>query len=158
MNKKIIVVFIMLMGGYIIVDFLGSNYILGINDSGSLSDKIFLVNKKERKFSSGDIVAFHYSGEEYLNYKKGKLFAKIATCMPGQLLEKKGNSFYCDSKEVARALRVDSKLQRLPEFEYSGIIPQGNYFFTTPHPKSFDSRYFGFVKKDQIVGVARSIF
>lgn len=158
MNKKIVVVFIMLMSGYIIIDFLGNNYILGINDSGSLSDKVFLVNKREKSFGVGDIVAFSYSGEEYLNYKKGKLFAKIATCMPGQTLTKEDNIFYCDGIEVARALAVDSRLEKLPEFKYNGIIPPENYFFTTPHTKSFDSRYFGFVEKAQIVGVARSLF
>jgi len=157
-NKKLITAFVVVMGGLVSLDYLGNHYILGINDSASLPDKVFLVHKNDKEFKQGDTVAFLYNGEKYANYQDGKLFAKIATCMPGQLLQKQNDTFFCDGLEIAKAKQVDSKLNKLPVFEYNGTVPKDNYFFTTPHPKSFDSRYFGFVKKEQIIGVARSIF
>lgn len=158
LNKKIIITAVAIAGSGLFVQYLSHNYILGFNTTGSLPDRLYLVNKNEKSFNLGDKVAFLYDSPEYFIYKKGKLFAKIATCFPGQELIRKRNIFYCDGKQVAVSFEKDSKGQNLPVFIYNGRIPQGNYFFTTPHLNSYDSRYFGFVKKEQIIGVARSVF
>ncbi len=85
-------------------------------------------------------------------YSKGTLFVKYAKCLPGDILEVKGFKYYCNGKLIAIARKTDSKGVPVKHFEYNGTIHKGKYFMYAPHPRSFDSRYWGFVDKKDFVG------
>jgi len=75
---------------------------------------------------------------------------KEISCDEGMLLEKIGDIFYCNKKPIAKISPIDSNGKKLKSFSYNGLIPKDNYFVTGTHPKSYDSRYFGFVDKSNI--------
>ncbi len=89
---------------------------------------------------------------ETIYYKKGYMFIKYAKCLPGDYLETRGVKFFCNKKLIAVARKTDSKGKPVKHFEYNGTIPEGKYFMFAPHPRSFDSRYWGFVDKKDFVG------
>ena len=67
---------------------------------------------------------------------------------------------YPDSKaqaaEVFRVFETDTKRRAVPMAE-SQIIPAGKYFVTSPAQRSFDSRYWGLVNKEWVIGRAYPI-
>jgi type IV secretory pathway protease TraF len=52
---------------------------------------------------------------------------------------------------LGKALEQDSKGQTLPRFRYSGTVPAGSFFMVGANPRSFDSKYFGFIHVDEIL-------
>ena len=78
--------------------------------------------------------------------------------MPGDYLSqtenKSGYDFFCNNIKIAHAYRSDKLGNVLKHPEVTGVIGKNNYFLTTPHPKSFDSRYYGLINKADMIGKA----
>lgn len=59
--------------------------------------------------------------------------------------------------QVFRVFEKDRQGRALPMIE-AGVIPQGKYFVTTPAQRSYDSRYWGLVDKENVIGKAHPFF
>lgn len=59
---------------------------------------------------------------------------------------------------TAEVLETDWEGRRLPAWEGCMRLVEGEFFLLQPHPRSFDSRYFGPVLRCDIVGVARPLW
>lgn len=101
-------------------------------------------------FRSGDVatelnqyVRF-YRKDTYLPGGEAHLVKRLG-CMAGQYLQRQGNQFYCDGKEIAHAMTRDHKGHTLPVFRFTGIIPEGKAFAVGDTINSYDSRYWGFI-------------
>lgn len=129
-------------------------YRIGLIDTPSVYKKI-VIYKLEKpddiKIKKNGMYVFKLPVETKY-YPKGDLFIKYAKCLPGERLEVKGLKFYCNGTLIAIARKTDSKGVPVKHFEYNGTIPKGEYFMYAPHPRSFDSRYWGFVPKKNFVG------
>lgn len=68
-------------------------------------------------------------------------------------LHKKGETY----PQTFRVLEKTTTGKPVPMIE-PGLIPQGSYFVTTPIQRSFDSRYWGLVKKENVIGEAYPIY
>ena len=86
------------------------------------------------------------------------LLVKQIACVPGDRLEVRGNRFYCNGRYLCRAKDKALDGEGLTHFIYNGIVPNNNFFAYGKDNNSFDSRYFGFVKKNEILGIAYPIF
>ncbi len=106
----------------------------------------------EHKVKLGDYIAFKTDRRVLPYFKPGTVFAKRVVGMPGDKLEVKGRDFYINGRFVGRARKTDKLGNPAPLFVYNGTIPQNAYFVMGHHPRSFDSRYWGFVYKRQIIG------
>jgi len=84
---------------------------------------------------------------------QGKKLVKQIACDSGEMFETRGKEFYCNGQLIAIAQEKDSKNRDIVQFVYNGIVPNGKMFLTAEHPKSFDSRYFGFIEKSKVVEV-----
>jgi len=92
-------------------------------------------------------------------YRAGMPFLKTVAGVPGDRVEKKGRCFYINGKDAGCAVKFDLQGRKVPYLaNLSGIIPEKHYFVLGKHPRSFDSRYWGYVKHDQIAGIAYCIF
>jgi len=87
-----------------------------------------------------------------------KYLMKRIACYPGQTLRTKGPDYYCDGIFVGRAKKRDHEGRAVEAFEYNGTVPDGKYFMQGTHPRSYDSRYFGFVDRSLIKRGARPVW
>lgn len=54
-------------------------------------------------------------------------------------------------EQQSRPLRVDSKGRALPQVRLSVRVPRGEYVIEGENPRSYDSRYFGLVPREDIL-------
>jgi conjugative transfer signal peptidase TraF len=63
-----------------------------------------------------------------------------------------------NGRVIAEVLDKDQRGLPLPSWEGCTRLADGEYFLLQPHPRSFDSRYFGPVLRCDILGVARPLW
>lgn len=106
------------------------------------------------EFKRGDFVGFYYQGKDFPQYRltKGKFVIKQIWGFPGDLLriDEKYNKVYINGELKGAILKTDRFGNPVEHFHYNGRIPQGKIFVMAPHPRSFDSRYYGFVEVKQL--------
>ncbi len=125
--------------------------------SGSLSHRIFLIFRAPASIGMGDYLVFGYNNrfkDRFITKTLARhdMLTKQVGCLPGDILTvDAGRSFSCNGKTLGQALETDSHGDLLPLFVFSGVIPPEAYFMIGSNPRSFDSKYFGFVKKNEIL-------
>jgi len=87
------------------------------------------------------------------------LLIKHIACMPGDTIEKRGLTYYCNGFVVATAkLRAKDGRSLTPWIPESNAIPPDRYFLATFSKDSYDSRYLGLFGKKDIVNCLCPIF
>lgn len=134
---------------------------LTVSISDSLNKRVFFLTGYGG-IKHGDYMVFKGEAEHIafakLDHAVDKII-KIVGCAPGETLTRnlKGE-FYCNGVFLGQALQADSKGRPLPQFGFSGIVPADNYFMIGDNPRSFDSKYFGFIHADRMLYKALPIF
>ena len=130
----------------------------GWNYETCIKDMYFYVNRLDRHIPLNKIFVFKFKGSKL--YPSDDLFVKFLKCAPKDRLKtikiKDHYGYYCNGKYLGygRNYSDHGKGFKLPHFIYNGIVPKGDYFAMGTAWDSYDSRYWGFVKKDEIVGIA----
>lgn len=65
-----------------------------------------------------------------------------------------GPYIFVDGKHVAKATIMDKKHRLLPVWKGCTVLKHSQYFVLGRHRDSFDSRYFGPIDRDQVIGTA----
>ncbi len=133
-----------------------------ISTSPSLDHRIFFLTRTKGSINTGDYLVFRYKDTRFvhkgLDQENDRLVKKVG-CGPGDKLAiDSKRTFFCGQRELGTALETDSKGRSLPVFEYTGMVPKNSYFMVGTNPRSFDSRYFGFVHADEILYKALPIW
>lgn len=137
---------------------LSQSYGIGFSSTPSLPFNIFIMDKNNFYFTKNDLIVFKYPGEDIYNYKKDEKFVKKVSCFSGDRLEVDiSYNYFCNGVKIGQALLQDGDGRKLEPFIFNGIIPDNQYFVSGTHIKSWDSRYWGFVSKDRIIGKAKGI-
>ncbi len=125
----------------------------------STEHRIFFLKKgpQIRELKKGVYVLFQLR-PEYVDHGTPHRVIKRITCAGGEELNAVGRNFYCNGREIAVAKDLSLKGEELPRFLYNGKIPSDAVFVTGQHRDSFDSRYFGFVRKTEVKAVAYPLF
>lgn len=129
-----------------------------VSTSPSLQYRVFFLIKTKinRKVETGDYLVFRHKDTRFihkgLNRENDRMVKKIG-CGPGEILAKSAdrNEYFCEQTSLGTALTIDSKGRKLPSFQFTGPIPENSYFVVGSNPRSFDSKYFGFVHADEIL-------
>ena len=129
-----------------------------ISTSPSLQYRVFFLTKAKlnKRYETGDYLVFRHKATNFihkgLNQENERLVKKVG-CRPGEILTKDTlrNEYFCGQTSLGSALTVDSKGRTLPSFQFTGSIPENSYFVVGSNPRSFDSKYFGFVHADEIL-------
>lgn len=79
-------------------------------------------------------------------------------CSEGQKLQVKGLHFYCDGNLLGKAKTHSIKGTPVTPFSYNGLVPMDRYFVIGDNVDSYDSRYFGFLKKEDVRARAYPVF
>ena len=135
---------------------------LNVVVSDSLAHRIFILSEPSAKIETGNYLVFKYDDLSFMDPKKmskSNLLTKEVSCAPGATLAVDvDRRFSCNGKPLGQALKTDSQGNTLPQFVFNGVIPQDSYFMTGSDVRSFDSKYFGFIKKNEILYKAYPIW
>ncbi|MEZ5934843.1 MAG: signal peptidase I [Alphaproteobacteria bacterium] len=102
----------------------------------------------------GGLIAFRGQGLEPL-FADGTHMVKILAGLPGDRIEITPERTTVNGIEVATGLHLAERLGQPPEaFARSFVVPEGQYFGVGKADSSFDSRYFGLIKQEQVIGKA----
>ena len=149
---SVFLVLVLLAGAYF------SGIRISFNVSGSLPFRVFLTARGgEISCGPRKIGLFRLNVQNpYWDY--GAVFAKRFIGCPGDTLRTQGTKFYLNGERIAVASGHDSKGVAVSSFRFDGVIPAGSYFVLGDGGRSYDSRYWGFVRKSWIVGRGFPLF
>lgn len=129
---------------------------VGINPTASQPNRLFIILKGQPP-QRGDLAAFRFPGSRY--YREGVLFVKEVEGLPGDHLQIRSdrtvklNGIFLDTVRA-----TDSQGRAVEPFLFDGVIPDGAYFLYAPAQNSYDSRYYGLIGKERIVGKVIPLF
>ncbi|MDB2550471.1 signal peptidase I [Rickettsiales bacterium] len=131
-----------------------NNYYIGYNLSSSINRTIF-VYKKDNSYKPrrGDLIIFKVKEND--PFFADKKFTKYVIALPNDNIKFQENSYKINDITTFTAKEFGKKGQKLDHFQLpnkNNIIPKDNYFTASFHPDSYDSRYFGYVHQNQIIG------
>ena len=94
-----------------------------------------------------------------LNYIKQEFVLKRVMGIPGDHLQIKDGIVKINNSIVASGFSLlDNKKIHVSAFARDEVIPPGHVFMVGTHPRSNDSRYWGYLKTQDIVGRGYKIF
>jgi signal peptidase I len=139
------------------------NFIQAYRISSNAMEQTFLIGDyffvdrkiyKTQQPSRGDIAVFVFPGDT------SKLFTKRIVGLPGDVVEIKEKVLYVNGKKVEEpyAVHVDNEIK--PHDNFGPVTVPPGHFFTLGdnRDRSYDSRYWGFVSREHLLGKARHIF
>lgn len=119
-----------------------------------IEDRIFTIRDPER----GDIIVFEFPEDKDKSYFKRRDFIKRVVGLPGDTVEIRNKSVYVNGKRhlTPEAVYKDSNVTPGPRDNMRPItIPADNYFVMGDNrDRSYDSRFWRFVDRSAIKGVA----
>lgn len=122
--------------------------------SGSLDHRVFFLLPAPAKVELDDYLVFRHQGlsqvQQGLRADHDQMIKKVC-CLPGDhLTMDAANHFFCNGRSLGQALEADSKGRPLPQFLFKGQVPAGKLFMVGTHPRSYDSKYYGFIDVHEI--------
>ena len=122
--------------------------------SGSLDHRVFFLLPAPAKIELGDYLVFRHQGlsqmQQGLRGDHDQMIKKVG-CLPSdQLTINEANHFFCNGRSLGQALETDSKGRPLPIFSFNGPVPAYKLFMVATHPRSYDSKYYGFIDVHEI--------
>lgn len=153
----------MFIGGLLLALYiLISRYQIGVDDQGRKcipGYTIYLIDKKDKVMDKGKIYAYGARRLEPF-YKEGHVMIKFLRGVPGDELEVTAEgSVLINGIEKGKGLYHAKTLNR-PETDFigRGVVKPGQYWVMGLTETSFDSRYFGAIERDQVIGRAYPLF
>jgi len=148
----IVLVAVLLLGSLI-----PGRLIVAVSDS--LDHRIFFMTGFNRKaIKTGDYIVFLGDDREISAHTKpmidknlDRMIKKVGCASGDMLVHNDQGEFYCNGCFVGKALETDSLKRPLPQFQFSGVVPKESYFMIGTNPRSYDSRYFGFIAAEKIL-------
>jgi type IV secretory pathway protease TraF len=133
---------------------------LCVTTTDSLRSRVFFLRDRGAAdgIERGDYVRFERA-HSWSGFPGPVSLLKEVGCGPGDGLRVDAvGDVYCDGDYLGRALSEDSNGNPLPLFIFDGVIPEGKLFVVGHHPRSWDSRYFGFVDVEEVLNRAYPLF
>lgn len=121
---------------------------------------VYLVDKKDTQLERGQLYLF-LSKDLSPIYEKGTKMLKYLRAVPGDDVEIRDNDqIFINGKASEWGLPLAEEKLGQPSSNFHGKTKLGDdqYWFMGTSPKSFDSRYWGAVKREDIIGRAIPIF
>ncbi|MDU7586732.1 MAG: S26 family signal peptidase [Acidovorax sp.] len=119
----------------------------------------FLVDTWDQELARDKVYSFRARGMQPF-FRDGTRMVKILRGMPGDAVEiDKELAVRVNGREVGRGLPLAGQIgAKAAQLQGSATLAEGRYWFMGENPVSFDSRYWGTVQKEQIIGRAYPLF
>jgi len=141
---------------------LTQRYSIGIDDQKELclegDHRWYLIDRWERSFAENDLMAFEGDTRVEPFFQKAQTFIKRVKGLPGQTVDQKGDAIRVDQADIGRGFPLLNHLGVSNAIGESPFRLQPmTYWVMGDQPKSFDSRYWGVVYQQQIIGKAYAL-
>lgn len=147
-NKRISILVIAVIAG-LVAWFIESHLLFTLTPS--ISHRVYLMGKA-KEVGKNDYVVFSLKGDRFAK-DNDKLLKRVG-CAQGDILRTAGKEYFCNDVSLGKAKDFSLKGDRLSNLNYNGIIGSGFIFVIGDHKDSYDSRYFGFIQKGQVIAKA----
>jgi conjugal transfer pilin signal peptidase TrbI len=131
----------------------------GIRGENCLPYSVFLIELGSDQPQRGEYLAFSSRQMEPF-YANGTAVVKQVAAVPGDRVTVDRAGVSINGEHVGELLHLEpgQKLwaqgRRLSDVEREEVVPRGHWWMMGTHPRSYDSRYWGFISADQVVGRA----
>lgn len=115
-----------------------SRYQLAVNMTESLSGRVFLIDKTDRRAIKGELIAFRW--EDAPPIPDGITVIKRVAGVTGDTVNVKDRLVFINETLVGRA-KEQSRTGEALRAMGDCVIPKDYFFAAGDHPDSFDSRY-----------------
>jgi signal peptidase I len=105
----------------------------------------------------GDYIMFRFA-TKYINDGKPIKAIKEVVCTPGDELKVNGKDYYCRGAYIGTAKDTAMTGDKVDNFKFNGAVPEQSYFVVGHIKDSYDSKYYGFIKRDNIEKIALPIY
>ena len=132
-----------------------------LNETPSMAKGAYVRVDDVAKLKRGDIIVMPMNGQfrdyrvKKLGYPKDTMLIKRVAGIPGDLVCRQETAVIIGHKAVVVA-QMDRHGNPLPAWGGCRILLPNEVFLLGDHASSFDSRYFGPVTRDQLVGIYRA--
>lgn len=144
------------VGAYYLTD----RYSVGIDpqEKTCLQWRVFVIDKHDTVIERGEIFAFRSESMDPY-FKDGSQVIKVVDGVPGDRVKVTQDKVSVNDVVVGKGLLLSKKLKK-PKSRYvrDEIVPEGKYWFMGRSEDSFDSRYWGYVSKSNVIGRAYPIW
>lgn len=141
--------------------YIGQRFLIGGDDQVDrcLPDKwIYLIDTYNKDIWRGDLMAFRAERMTPF-FKDGQIIVKIAAGVAGDRIQVDTHQTTLNGSLIIKGLPLAEKLKKpAASFKRNETIPPAAYWMTGQTPKSFDSRYWGYVYDHQVIGRAYALF
>lgn len=142
--------------------YLGNRYCLGIDPQKSrcLPQQFFLIDRQNTSLYLGKFYAFRAKNSSPF-FRDGTLLVKRLVAGPGDriAISAAKAEIRVNDQLIATGLPLADKLKHpLTHFAGKRQLPSAEYWFLGECDNSFDSRYWGAVTEQQIIGRAYALF
>ena len=141
------------------IDLFGFPYRLGIDGQKTrcLPWSVFIIQRTvPTQINKGDLLQFK-AGALGFGFD-GLLFVKQVGAVPGDRVEVRNDVLYINGTAIDRLWLMKTMKREKGSFDRSFIVPSGEYLMIGTARESFDGRYWGTIKKEQILGNATPLF
>jgi len=144
-------------------DYVRSRWIIGgvgPNDPSSLIGHwFFIVDRHNKQVERGALVAFRTDDRMTPWYSQGTIFIKQVAALSGDRVDVDEQGMHVNGQTVTDTLLLTDTLNKPVEaFTRSEVVQSGHYWVLGTSPDSFDSRYWGPIQRDQVIGMATAVF
>lgn len=120
--------------------------------------RAFLVDRHDRDVGSGDLVAFEPPDLGSLS-EADAAFVKRVAALPGERVVVGAQETRVGERVVARGLAAAATIGVEPaRFVRTETVPADSLWVVAPGRKSVDSRYWGALDEDRVIGTAYVLF
>ncbi|ECP9367809.1 S26 family signal peptidase [Campylobacter coli] len=151
-NKALFVLIAFIVGNIVVLA-LSQFYGIGVIHTKSIDKDVFIYQKKFQGDLKDSLIYFSLPVQTRY-FDKDSNFGKYVRCEEGQTLSVKDLKYYCDNVFLGIVQKTDKDGNKVEQFIFNGVIPKDKFFVMGTHPRSFDSRYWGFVDRKDIKGVS----
>lgn len=123
------------------------------------SPRWFLIDREHARPEIGDLLAFRADARMAPEIPEGTLIVKRIEAEAGDTIEIGRSSLRIQDHEVGLPFPHRSRLGNRTLSAGSRFrLPDHSYFVLGDHPRSLDSRYYGEIHSEQVIGLARVLF
>lgn len=141
------------------VNIVGFPYRLGIDGQKvrCLPWSVFIVKSEvPRVIKPGDLVQYR-TGKVGHGFD-GLIAVKMVGAVPGDRVEIRDDELFINGQTRDRLWLIKTLRAKPGQFDRSFVVPPGEYLMLGTSRESFDSRYWGTVKQEQLLGSAIPVF
>ncbi|MBU1161771.1 MAG: S26 family signal peptidase [Proteobacteria bacterium] len=127
-----------------------------ISHTNSIGHRLFYYkgHVDPKKLKEGDYAVFSIDTSYIPNCHPCQVIKRIS-CVEGEHLYcNAAGAYYCGNRFLGLAKTKSKKGDPVQPFVFNGVVPINKIFVTGGHKDSYDSRYFGFVERSKITGLA----